>query len=77
MTILDLWYLIAKSCKNFTGGKEKVSAIVVAINNVTKTLHVKAMSSPLGLIWTSDNSIVYYTLLNTFSYDLLSDPKVT
>jgi hypothetical protein len=48
MTILDLWYLTAKSFKNFTGGKEKVSAIVVAIIIVTKTLHIKAMSSSLG-----------------------------
>ena len=70
MTILDLWYLIAKSSKNFTGGKDKVSAIVVAIVNVTKTLHVKAMSSPLGWIWTIDNTTVYYKLLNIFSYDL-------
>ena len=77
MTMLDLWYLTAKSFINFTGGKDKVSAIDVAIIIVTKTLHVKAMSSPLGWIWTIDNSIVYYTLLNAFSYDLLSIPKVT
>ena len=76
MTILDLWYLIAKSCKNFTGGKEKVSAIVVAIIIVTKTLHVKAMSSPLGWICTIDNTTVYYKLLNAFSYDLLSHPML-
>ena len=73
MTILVLWYLVAKSCKNFTGGKEKVSVIVVAIIIVTKTLHVKAMSSSFGLIWTIDNTTVYYKLLNAFSYDLLSD----
>jgi hypothetical protein len=45
MTILDLWYLIVKSFKNFTGGKEDVSAIVIASINMTKTLHVQAMSS--------------------------------
>jgi hypothetical protein len=44
MTIFDLWYLIAKSFKNFTGGKEDVSAIVIASIN-TKTLHVQAMAS--------------------------------
>ena len=37
MTILDLWCLIANSCKNFTGGKESVSAIAVEIIKVTKT----------------------------------------
>ena len=73
MTILVLWYLVAKSCKNFTGGKEKVSAIVVAIIIVTKTLNVKAMSSFLELIWTIDNTTVYYKLLNAFSYGILSD----
>ena len=43
MAILDLWYFIAKSSKKFTGGKEKVSAIALAINNITKTLLVQAM----------------------------------
>jgi hypothetical protein len=43
MTILDLWCLIAKSCKNFTGGKENVSAIAVEIIKATKTLIVQAI----------------------------------
>ena len=48
MTILDLWYLIANSFKNFTGGKENVFAKAVAIITVTKTLLAKAMSSLFG-----------------------------
>ena len=55
MTMLDLWCLIAKSCKNFTGGKENVSAIAVEIIKVTKTLIVQAMSSPSSWIWAIDN----------------------
>ena len=55
MTILDLWYLIEKSFKNFTGGKENVSAIAVEIIKVTKTLIVQAMSSPSSWIWAIDN----------------------
>jgi hypothetical protein len=48
MTILDLWYFIAKSSKKFTGGKEDVSVIAVEIIKVTKTLIVQAMTSPLS-----------------------------
>ena len=55
MTMLDLWCLIAKSCKNFTGGEENVSAIAVEIIKVTKTLIVQAMSSPSSWIWAIDN----------------------
>ena len=55
MTMLDLWCLIAKSCKNFTGGKEIVSAKAVEIIKVTKTLIVQAMSSPSSWIWAIDN----------------------
>ena len=55
MTILDLWCLIANSCKNFMGGKESVSAIAVEIIKVTKTLIVQAMSSPSSWIWAIDN----------------------
>ena len=45
MTILDLWYFIAKSFKNFAGGKENDSAIAGAITNITKTLNFQAMTS--------------------------------
>ena len=55
MTMLDLWCLIAKSCKNFTGGKEIVSAKAVEIIKVTKTLIVQAMSSLSSWIWAIDN----------------------
>ena len=54
MTIFDLWYLVAKSFKNFTGGKEDISAIVIASINTTKTLHVEAMSSLSSRLWTID-----------------------
>ena len=66
MTILDLWCLIAKSCKKFTGGKENVSAIAVEIIKVTKTLIVKAMSSPSSWIWAIDNVLKFLLHLKEF-----------
>ena len=66
MTILDLWCLIAKSCKNFTGGKENVSAIAVEIIKVTKTLIVQAMSSPFSWIWAIDNVSKFWLHLKEF-----------
>ena len=45
MTILVLWYFVAKSCKNLTGGKDNFSAIAVVMIRITKTLIVQAMSN--------------------------------
>jgi hypothetical protein len=67
MTILDLWYLIANSFKNFTGGKENVFAKAVAIITITKTLLAKAMSSLFGGIWTNDNPHMYYKQLYMYT----------
>ena len=66
MTILDLWYLIEKSFKNFTGGKENVSAIADEIIKVTKTLIVQAMSSPSSWIWAIDNISKFLLHLKEF-----------
>ena len=45
MTILDLWYFVAKSFKNFAGGKENFSAIAGAITNISKSVHINFMES--------------------------------
>ena len=66
MTILDLWYFIAKSFRKFTGGKENVSAIAVEIIKVTKTLIVQAMSSPSSWIWAIDNISKFLLHLKEF-----------
>ena len=66
MTILDLWYFIAKSSKKFTGGKEDVSVIAVEIIKVTKTLIVQAMTSPLSWIWAIDNISSFLLHLKKF-----------
>ena len=44
ITILDLWYLNAKSFKNFAGGNENGFAIANATTKITKTGLVQAMS---------------------------------
>ena len=54
MTILDLWYFIAKSFKNFAGGKENVFAIDNATIKITKTFHFQAMSNLFWRIWTDE-----------------------
>ena len=55
MTMLDLWYFSAKSFKNFAGGKDNFSAIAGAITNITKTLHVQAISIIQSVLVYLDN----------------------
>ena len=55
MTILDLWYFIAKSFTNFDGGKENVFAIADATTKITKTWLVQAMSYPSFRTGKNDN----------------------
>ena len=60
MTILDLWYLIAKSSKNFTGGKENGSAIARLC---------MSKPCPLPLAEPGQLTIYPYTkLLNVYSF---------
>ena len=59
MITLVLWYFIAKSFKNSTGGKDNFSAIAVAVIKITKTLLVQAMSDLSSWILTIDSTLVY------------------
>ena len=60
MTILDLWYLIAKSSKNFTGSKENASIFLVKLlQQISQSLKYAGIK-------------IFHWLFNALKYGILN-----